>query len=117
MCQRPPSTRQQSVLTHSFHGPSRPTPSLCILCLDKVYDDPEMRDLVAAQIYTAHARRGTERPKARLPGAPLGGGTSPRVAQPLRHLLIRWEKKQANYLALLHLACAWMTFRATEVFR
>ena len=29
-------------------------------------------------------------------------------------LLIRWEKKKANYLALLHLACAWMTFRAAK---
>ena len=33
-----------------------------------------------------------------------------------RRLLIRWEKKQANYLGMLHLACAWMTFRAAGVF-
>jgi putative transposase len=29
-----------------------------------------------------------------------------------RRVLIRWEKKAANYLALLHFACAWITYRA-----
>jgi putative transposase len=29
-----------------------------------------------------------------------------------RGVLIRWEKKVENYLALLHLACAWITYRA-----
>ena len=29
-----------------------------------------------------------------------------------RKLLIRWEKKAANYLALLHFSCAWITYRA-----
>lgn len=28
-------------------------------------------------------------------------------------LLIRWEKKIENYIAMLHLACACITFRAT----
>ena len=57
-------------------------------------------------------------PQARpqLPGAALGGGAHPLVAHRFRRLLIRWEKKQANYLGMLHLACAWMTFRAAGVF-
>jgi putative transposase len=29
-----------------------------------------------------------------------------------RRLLIRWEKKADNYLAFIHLACAWITYRA-----
>ena len=29
-----------------------------------------------------------------------------------RGVLIRWEKKVENYLGLLHLACAWITYRA-----
>ena len=29
----------------------------------------------------------------------------------LRRLLIRWEKKVENYLAMLHFACAWITLR------
>jgi putative transposase len=28
-----------------------------------------------------------------------------------RRILIRWEKKAANYLALLHLACAYITYK------
>lgn len=33
-----------------------------------------------------------------------------------RRLLIRWQKKVENYLALLHLGCAFITFRAAKVF-
>ncbi|GAH33349.1 unnamed protein product, partial [marine sediment metagenome] len=33
-----------------------------------------------------------------------------------RRILIRWEKKVENYLAMLHFACAWITFRAAGVF-
>jgi len=29
-----------------------------------------------------------------------------------RRILIRWEKKPENYLAMLHLACAWITYHA-----
>jgi putative transposase len=32
-----------------------------------------------------------------------------------RRLLIRWDKKPENYLAFLHLACAWVTFRAAGI--
>jgi leucyl-tRNA synthetase len=32
-----------------------------------------------------------------------------------RRILIRWEKKAANYLALLHLACAIITYRRAGV--
>jgi putative transposase len=28
-----------------------------------------------------------------------------------RAILIRWEKKAANFLALLHLSCAYITFK------
>lgn len=33
-----------------------------------------------------------------------------------RRLLIRWEKKAENYLGMLELACAYIAFRAAEVF-
>jgi len=33
-----------------------------------------------------------------------------------RRLLIRWEKKVANYLAMLEFACAFIAFRAAKVF-
>ena len=32
-----------------------------------------------------------------------------------RRLLIRWEKRLDNYLAMLHFACAWITYRAAGV--
>ncbi len=91
------------------------------LCLDKGYDYPEVHDLVAAWGYTAHiARRGTDpQARARVPGYRARRWVVERTHAWLnrfRRLLIRWEKKHANYLALLHLACAWMTFRAAEVF-
>lgn len=33
-----------------------------------------------------------------------------------RRLLIRWEKKKANYLAMLQLACAYITYHAGGFF-
>jgi putative transposase len=33
-----------------------------------------------------------------------------------RRLLMRWEKKEKNYIAMLHFACAWITYRAGELF-
>jgi transposase len=33
-----------------------------------------------------------------------------------RRLYIRWETKIENYLATLHFACAWITFRAAGLF-
>ncbi len=32
-----------------------------------------------------------------------------------RRLLIRWEKKKSNYEAMMHLACAFICFRASEL--
>ena len=34
----------------------------------------------------------------------------------LRRLLIRWEKKAENYLAMLRFACSWITFRVAGLF-
>jgi putative transposase len=28
-----------------------------------------------------------------------------------RRILVRWEKKVANYLGIVHLACAWIALR------
>ena len=33
-----------------------------------------------------------------------------------RRLLVRWERKVANYLALAQFACAWITCRAAGLF-
>lgn len=90
------------------------------LCLDKGYDYPDVRDLVAAWGYTAHIPvRGSPRPaRQSIPGYRSRRWVVERTHSwfnRFRRLLIRWEKKIPNYLALLHFACAWVTFRAAGV--
>lgn len=90
------------------------------LSLDKGYDYPEIRELVEEWGYTAHIRtRGEEKAAKRdIPGYRARRWVVERTHSWLnrfRRLLIRWEKKVENYLAMLHFACAWITFRAAEV--
>lgn len=90
------------------------------LCLDKGYDYDEVRETVAAYGYTAHIRtRGEEaRAKRHIPGYRARRWVVERTQSWLnrfRRLLIRWEKKVENYIALLHFACAWIAFRAAKV--
>jgi putative transposase len=33
-----------------------------------------------------------------------------------RRLLIRWEKRLENYIAMLHFACTYITYRAAGLF-
>jgi transposase len=101
----------------------RPEPTaekLQNLCMDKGYDYPQVRELVEAYGYTAHIRaRGEEADAKRyVPGYRARRWVVERTHSWLnrfRRLLIRWEKKVENYLALLHFACAWITFRAAQV--
>jgi len=32
-----------------------------------------------------------------------------------RRILIRWEKKLENYVGLLHLVCAWITYKTLDL--
>lgn len=87
---------------------------------DKGYDFPDVRELVAAYGYTAHIpMRGTDPTKRKnLPGYRSRRWVVERTHSwfnRFRRLLIRWEKKSANYKAFLHLACAWVTYRAAGV--
>ena len=91
------------------------------LCLDKAFDFDQVRELVAAWGYTAHIRtRGEEKEaKERVPGYRARRWVVERTHSWLnrsRRLLIRWEKKIENYLAMLHFACAWITFRSAGLF-
>jgi putative transposase len=90
------------------------------LCLDKGFDYPFVEDLVAGYGYTAHIRsRGEEKQDLeQIPGYRARRWVVERThswMNRFRRLLIRWEKKKANYLAMLHLACAFITFRAAGV--
>jgi putative transposase len=102
---------------------ARPAPSAerpQHICLDKGYDDPQIEELVAQWGYTAHIRgRGAEKQeKGAIPGYRarrwVVEGTHSWMNR-FRRLLVRWEKEVANYLGMLHLACAWITFRAAGV--
>jgi transposase len=98
----------------------RPSPDNIIqnMCMDKGYDYSDIREMVKNYGYTAHIRsRGEENIK--IPGFRARRWVVERTHSWLnrfRRLLIRWEKKTENYLAMLHFACAWITLRATGLF-
>jgi transposase len=91
------------------------------LCLDKGYDYEEVRDLAKEFWYTAHIRtRGQEAQAVkRHAGFKARRWVVERThswMNRFRRVLTRWEKKVENYLALLHLACAIITYRAAGLF-
>jgi transposase len=90
------------------------------LCLDKGYDYDRVRDLVKAFGYTAHIRARGEEAQAikREAGFKARRWVVERThswMNRFRRILTRWEKKAANYLGLLHLVCAIITYRAISL--
>lgn len=90
------------------------------ICMDKGYDFPDIRELVKGYGYTAHIKsRGEENLRIQIPGFRARRWVVERThswINRFRRLLIRWEKKIENYLAMLHLACSWITLRAAGFF-
>jgi len=92
-------------------------------CADKGYDYPEIHEMIAQWGYTGHiCKRGEEYPEQRqqIPGYRSRRWVVERThswMNRFRSLLIRWEKKVANYLAMLHFACAWISFKGAEVIK
>jgi transposase len=91
------------------------------LCLDKGYDYDEARDLAKEFGYTAHIRsRGEEAQKLkRQAGFKARRWVVERThswMNRFRRILTRWEKKAENYLGLLHLVCAVITYRCAGLF-
>jgi len=86
------------------------------MCLDKGYDYDEVRDLLSEFGFTAHIRARGEEAKAIKKEA---GFRARRWVVERTHswmkrfgrLLIRWEKKPAAYLAMLHFAYALITYK------
>ncbi len=84
--------------------------------LDKGYDYDEVRDILQEFAFTAHIRARGEEAQAlkREAGFRARRWVVERThswMNRFRAILVRWEKKAANYLALLHLACAYITFK------
>ena len=91
------------------------------LCLDKGYDYPEVYELIAEFGFTAHLRTRGEEAKAiqREAGFRARRWVVKRTHSWLnrfRRLLVRWEKRADTYLAMLHLACGLVTWRAAGLF-
>jgi putative transposase len=86
------------------------------MCLDKGYDFDEVRELLAAFGFTAHIRARGEEAQAikREAGYKARRWVVERThswMNRFRRLLVRWDKKVCNYLAFLHLTCAYITYR------
>jgi putative transposase len=86
------------------------------LSVDKGYDYDEVRELAEEFHYTLHLRTRGEEAKAvaRKAGYRARRWVVERTHSWLnrfRRILIRWEKKGENYLGMLHLACAIITYR------
>ena len=100
-------------------NPSRRQPQH--LCLDKGYDYDEVRDLAAEFGFTAHIRsRGEEaqliRRSARFKARRWVSERTHSWMNRFRRILIRWEKKPENYLGLLHMTLACISFQASGLF-
>ena len=90
------------------------------MCLDKGYDYPVVRELVAAWRFIAHIKaRGVEAEEIKtIPGYRARRWVVERThswMNRFRRLLIRWEKKAENYRGLVHFVCGIIAFRAGGV--
>jgi hypothetical protein len=103
------------------------------MCLDKGYDFPEVYELLEEYVWilygyhTTHIplrgeeRRGEKRRRSSevTPGSRARHWVVERTHYPMnrcKHLLIGWEKKMENHIAMLHYACAWITYKRGGVF-
>ncbi len=91
------------------------------ICMDKGYDFDSVRDLVDTFGYTAHIKARGEEAQAikRRAGFKARRWVVERThswMNRFRRILTRWEKKAANYLGMLHLVCAVITYRCAELF-
>jgi len=91
---------------------------------DKGYDCLEVRYLAAYYGYVAHIPRNKRNAKQAQEQNQLPAYRSRRWIverthswlNRFRRILVRWEKKKQNYLAMLHLACAYITYNAGGLF-
>lgn len=88
------------------------------LCMDKGYDYEDIRQAVAHRDYIAHIkRRGSQPPPSKKKRYPARRWVVERINSwhnRYRRLLIRWEKKAANYRALVDFVSALMVYRMTH---
>jgi putative transposase len=105
---------------------TRPVPSKSNpqgMCLDRGYDYLEAWELLEEFGFTAHVAIRDGDPhsqpvkhKARHRARRWVVERTHSWMNRFRGILIRWSKKPANYLALLHLVCAVITYRCAGLF-
>jgi transposase len=91
------------------------------LCLDKGYDYQEVRDLAEEFAFTGHIRARGEEAEAikKEAGYKARRWVVERThswMNRFRGILIRWNKKARNYIAMLHFAFAIIAYRASGLF-
>lgn len=94
-----------AVVLRAPRGPRRPEH----LCLDKGYNFRDCDHIVRARRITPHIRQKGEQPLlGRVHGVPRRWVVERTGSwhNRFRALLVRWERKAQNYLALVQLACA-----------
>ena len=89
--------------------------------MDKGFDFDEVREVLAEFGFTAHIRSRGEEAQAikQEAGFKARRWVVERThswMNRFRRILIRWEKKAENYIALLHFVCGLIAFRATGLF-
>ncbi len=90
--------------------------------MDKGYDFPEVRQIAQEFGFTAHIRsRGEE---AKSIKNEVGFRARRWVVERthswlnrFRRILVRWEKLTSTYIAMLHLACGIITWRAAGLLK
>lgn len=103
----------------------RPIPTAAMpqgICLDKGYDFDEVRDIVREFGFTAHIRARGEEAKAikQEAGFKARRWVVERThswMNRFRRILVRWEKLPETFIAMLHLACGIITWRATGLLK
>ena len=89
--------------------------------MDKGYDFPEVYQLLEDYGYTIHISLWGEH-RANCKRIPRYRARHWIVEithswmNRFRRLLIRWEKRLENYIAMLHFACTYITYRAAGLF-
>ena len=84
------------------------------LCADKAYQGNPAQAIMRKRGYTPHVRQIRDEARAKRRGQPARRWVVERSHSwfnRFRKLLVRYEKKEANYLALTHCAAAMICFR------
>ena len=98
--------------------PSSPRRRRQHLCLDKGYRGAPIERLVTSRGYRLHVPPRDGQPRARHKGQRKRRWVVERAhswTNRARRLLVRWEKKAANYLAFVHLQFAYIALKAAGV--